>query len=190
MRACEGCRRRKIKCDAATTNTWPCSACNRLKLQCVPPTMIDQDFSASDHVLDPQETSSYHFVNSNEQTTDPNQKQSLEYDSRPLYGHLQNNRQVYPTTMAMAPYSADAQFFSPEVHPRSYDGLYSATDSNALELTHSSQSYYTPVMAPVARSTSETSEQGSSTAEGLSEALGELKIDESGTGMQFFQICP
>jgi hypothetical protein len=37
MRACEGCRRRKIKCDSATTNTWPCAACVRLKLQCVPP---------------------------------------------------------------------------------------------------------------------------------------------------------
>lgn len=37
MRACEGCRRRKIKCDAATTNTWPCSACIRLKLVCVRP---------------------------------------------------------------------------------------------------------------------------------------------------------
>ena len=39
MRACEGCRRRKIKCDAATTNTWPCAACVRLKLHCVPPTV-------------------------------------------------------------------------------------------------------------------------------------------------------
>lgn len=39
MRACEGCRRRKIKCDAATTNTWPCPACVRLKLHCVPPTV-------------------------------------------------------------------------------------------------------------------------------------------------------
>ncbi|TWU76163.1 hypothetical protein ED733_001904 [Metarhizium rileyi] len=37
MRACEGCRKRKIKCDAATTNTWPCSACIRLKLHCVRP---------------------------------------------------------------------------------------------------------------------------------------------------------
>ncbi len=39
MRACEGCRRRKIKCDAATTNAWPCAACVRLKLHCVPPTV-------------------------------------------------------------------------------------------------------------------------------------------------------
>lgn len=41
MRACEGCRRRKIKCDAATTNTWPCSACIRLKLHCVRPNGFD-----------------------------------------------------------------------------------------------------------------------------------------------------
>ncbi|KAL8779398.1 MAG: hypothetical protein Q9213_006966 [Squamulea squamosa] len=39
MRACEGCRRRKIKCDSATTNSWPCAACVRLKLQCVPPSL-------------------------------------------------------------------------------------------------------------------------------------------------------
>ncbi|KAG7008227.1 hypothetical protein G7Y79_00006g018470 [Physcia stellaris] len=38
MRACEHCRRRKIKCDAATTNEWPCAACVRLKLYCVPST--------------------------------------------------------------------------------------------------------------------------------------------------------
>ncbi|RKF63210.1 putative transcription factor cys6 [Erysiphe neolycopersici] len=44
LRACERCRRRKIKCDAATTNTWPCSACKRLKICCVPPTLrYDQE---------------------------------------------------------------------------------------------------------------------------------------------------
>ena len=47
MRACEGCRRRKIKCDAATTNTWPCAACVRLKLTCVPPSLnYDRDHGA------------------------------------------------------------------------------------------------------------------------------------------------
>ncbi|KAF2468272.1 uncharacterized protein BDR25DRAFT_327025 [Lindgomyces ingoldianus] len=47
MRACEGCRRRKIKCDAATTNAWPCAACIRLKLNCVPPTVsYDKDFNS------------------------------------------------------------------------------------------------------------------------------------------------
>jgi hypothetical protein len=46
MRACEGCRRRKIKCDAATTNAWPCAACIRLKLNCVPP--IVEDYFSDD----------------------------------------------------------------------------------------------------------------------------------------------
>lgn len=52
MRACEGCRRRKIKCDAATTNTWPCSACIRLKLHCVRPNSYDgsSDPAASNSV--------------------------------------------------------------------------------------------------------------------------------------------
>jgi hypothetical protein len=47
MRACEGCRRRKIKCDAAPTSTWPCSACIRLKLHGVPPS-IDQHQHSQD----------------------------------------------------------------------------------------------------------------------------------------------
>lgn len=59
MRACEGCRRRKIKCDAATSNQWPCAACLRLKLHCVPPA-VDYDrnhagaghFSGLEGVLD------------------------------------------------------------------------------------------------------------------------------------------
>ncbi|KAG0651542.1 Nitrogen assimilation transcription factor nit-4 [Hyphodiscus hymeniophilus] len=55
MRACEGCRRRKIKCDAATTNTWPCSACIRLKLHCVPPTVnYDRDFPSGPQVFEPE----------------------------------------------------------------------------------------------------------------------------------------
>ncbi|KAJ5166536.1 uncharacterized protein N7482_005317 [Penicillium canariense] len=58
MRACNGCRKRKIKCDAATTNTWPCSACTRLKLVCVPPT-IGQDGDFLPEGMDPtQETGS------------------------------------------------------------------------------------------------------------------------------------
>ncbi|KAK5108859.1 hypothetical protein LTR62_007749 [Meristemomyces frigidus] len=40
MRACDGCRKRKIKCDGALQNgPWPCGACVRLKLQCAPPSL-------------------------------------------------------------------------------------------------------------------------------------------------------
>ena len=43
-RACDGCRKRKIKCDGALQNgPWPCGACTRLKLKCVPPTLDADD---------------------------------------------------------------------------------------------------------------------------------------------------
>lgn len=55
LRACERCRRRKIKCDAATTNTWPCSACKRLKICCIPPTLrYDQDSLVTTGHRDPE----------------------------------------------------------------------------------------------------------------------------------------
>jgi hypothetical protein len=50
MRACEGCRRRKIKCDSATTNIWPCAACVRLKLQCIHPN-INEDSDSETSIL-------------------------------------------------------------------------------------------------------------------------------------------
>lgn len=44
MRACDGCRKRKIRCDGALQNgPWPCGACVRLKLKCIPPTLSDAD---------------------------------------------------------------------------------------------------------------------------------------------------
>ncbi|EMC94999.1 hypothetical protein BAUCODRAFT_521363 [Baudoinia panamericana UAMH 10762] len=44
MRACDGCRKRKIRCDGALQNgPWPCGACVRLKLKCVPPTQDSDD---------------------------------------------------------------------------------------------------------------------------------------------------
>lgn len=53
MRACEGCRKRKIKCDAATSNTWPCAPCTRLKLHCVPPSICyDTDTSPTSSSAD------------------------------------------------------------------------------------------------------------------------------------------
>lgn len=47
MRACEGCRRRKIKCDAVTTNQWPCASCTRLNSLCMPPTVSNDRTHAS-----------------------------------------------------------------------------------------------------------------------------------------------
>ncbi|KAI6799502.1 hypothetical protein KC332_g8541 [Hortaea werneckii] len=44
MRACDGCRKRKIRCDGALQNgPWPCGACVRMKLKCIPPTLDPDD---------------------------------------------------------------------------------------------------------------------------------------------------
>lgn len=137
-------------------------------------------------MLDPQEASSYHFGSASDLGTVQNQKQPLDYGTKTPYGQFQSNRQVYQPPLA--PYSANAQFYSPETQNRSYDGLYPPTNSAAVEATNGSQSFYTPEMAPLARTASDASEHSSSTAEGLSEALGELKIDESGTGRQSFDL--
>jgi hypothetical protein len=73
-----GCRRRKIKCDSATTNTWPCAACTRLKLHCVPPAGgIDGDGGisiAGEGTLDLSQAPNYNQqVYPGSFTSDPNQ---------------------------------------------------------------------------------------------------------------------
>lgn len=54
MRACDGCRKRKIRCDGALQNgPWPCGACMRLKLKCTPPTLdLDDDSTLSDEATE------------------------------------------------------------------------------------------------------------------------------------------
>lgn len=79
MRACEGCRRRKIKCDAATTNSWPCSACVRLKLTCLPPQLqYAGEFAAQTQVV----------LDSGEGHTEYDGPGSGEDDPHQMYGNL------------------------------------------------------------------------------------------------------
>jgi hypothetical protein len=148
--------------------------------------MIDHDFSGADHVVDDQDASSYHFINANNPSTIQHQKEPLDHRNKTTCNPFQNGRQVYQPPLA--PFSANESFYSPDTQQRSYDNVYPATISTAADTTDGSQAFYTPGMAPIARTGSETSEQGSSAAEGLSEALGELKIDESGTGRHSLEL--
>ena len=148
--------------------------------------MIDQGFPGADHVVESQEASSYHFVNANDSGTLETPKQPLDYGSKTSYSQFPDGRQAYQP--ALAPYSASGQFFSPDAQHGSYDALYPPTNSAAVGMADGCQAFYPPVTTPLAPNTSETSEHGSSTAEGLSEALGELKIDETGTGRQFSEL--
>ncbi|KAF3014078.1 hypothetical protein E8E15_002742 [Penicillium rubens] len=170
MRACNGCRKRKIKCDAATTNTWPCSACTRLKLVCVPPT-IGQD---GDFLPDGQ----------SEPTLETGGPSSAPEGSHtfPVAPIFKDNSQ--PTVNTISSYdqmSMYSQFVPPQAQPAIYNDL----QSPQMAMSH--QTYQQPQMFPGPQTPSMGSsdrnvyvDNDQSTAENLSDVLGELKIDESG----------
>lgn len=181
MRACEGCRRRKIKCDAATTNAWPCGACVRLKQNCVPPTfsydqnqVVNSNMSGFERVLDFENSSG-----DDEYTQHQSATQAFELDSS--IGHQQSRSGPYRDGL----------------------GVFQTPPYSERDLSHQDLSYDCITRVPVhvegpfrdqasfdgslgstltaSESSSVWNEQYS--AAGLSSMLGELKIDESGVGM-------
>lgn len=176
MRACNGCRKRKIKCDAATTNTWPCSACTRLKLICVPPTIgQDGDFGPEAQGVEPSDAGassgpegSHHAFPVPPAYRDGNQ---------PTMGTL-------PSYDGMAMYSQFVQA------PPNQPGMYNDMRSPPMVMPH--PSYQQHPVFPGGQSASLGTERGGfsendqATAENLSDVLGELKIDETGIGMELF----
>lgn len=173
MRACNGCRKRKIKCDAATTNTWPCSACTRLKLVCVPPAIgQDGDFSSG-------------------QGPEGYQPHSLGTFNAPESSHSLSSYAIpQPYRDGVSPHG--------QIMPHYNDGVGSfpnyapepvSSQSSLYEARPPHSSYQPQQMFPVPHTetmgTTEGVELGDhehSTAENLSEVLGELKIDETGIG--------
>ena len=183
MRACGGCRRRKIKCDAATTNSWPCSACTRLKLQCDPPTLgQEREFSGvgyadfdsptdqadiarprPDFPSQPLTSQSYYSSIS----SIPHSTQSSgyvdtsgAYHAVPYPPRIQTQPAVYHD-IAPTPPLITGQAYQQVSQPLYYS---SAPQQNVSD----------------PQQTSPSVEQ--STAEGISEAFGELKIDDVGIG--------
>ncbi|KAJ9272264.1 transcriptional regulator family: Fungal Specific TF [Paecilomyces variotii] len=171
MRACNGCRKRKIKCDAATTNTWPCSACTRLKLVCVPPTIAqDGDFLATGQALgqESHNVGTSHSVDASRQNL-------------PMQQNLGSNS---PNQVGgIAPYNSALGIYSQYVPSQNQHSIYSEVHP---QLTmphpyHQQAVYPTTPSRPLANAESGVFlDPEQSTAEGLSEALGELKIDETG----------
>ncbi|PYH99553.1 C6 finger domain protein [Aspergillus ellipticus CBS 707.79] len=172
MRACNGCRKRKIKCDAATSNTWPCSACTRLKLVCVPPTIgHDGDYSTNDSVdanptgslsaSDAPESSLSSFITS----------QTFRESGPPPVG----NTHPYNDGMGMFPQFAHSTPNQPNV--------YDIRSSQVPVTNHSYQPQIFSSDHTQALGATESeiySDHDQSTAENLSDVLGELKIDETG----------
>ena len=180
MRACEGCRRRKIKCDAATTNTWPCSACIRLKLHCVRP-------NGFDGAADPQ----------GYESTDGNQ-----YESSQVQDGFRQDLPLQQQQMLAGGQKAASMFSSPASYQDTsalYQTPYSGTHNVAHNLHYTTvpppasvvdqpytpqHSFPTPPLPhssrggspPDAYSPSEYGQQD------LADLLGSLKVNEAGTG--------
>lgn len=176
MRACEGCRRRKIKCDAATTNTWPCSACIRLKLHCVRPNGYDGSTDSTTYEP-PQMNPADHFQHM------PMQQQVLHAATKP----------PAPSMYAAQPY--------PDPGPAGYHHVpyeatqpqssmpYGAVQPPASMIDHSYAAHNvfpTPPMQPQQPSRPESSPEAYSPGEyqhqDLADLLGTLKVNEAGTG--------
>lgn len=177
MRACNGCRKRKIKCDAATTNTWPCSACTRLKLVCVPPT-IGQD----GEFLDGQGGDPIQDIGA------PSSASDTSHHSFPVPPTYRDGNQ--PTMAPLPPYDSMGMYSQFAHAPQNQPGMYTDMRSPPMVMPH--QSYQQPQMFPGAQHPSlgpvdrgVYAESEPSTAENLSDVLGELKIDETGIGMAF-----
>lgn len=195
MRACEGCRRRKIKCDAATTNAWPCAACIRLKLNCVPPTVsYDKDYNAA--------TQTY------ELDTKP-----LEYATGPDPQHDFQRPAPMPTSHAMShhipasmpasmPPSATGAYAdgmrmyqnAPYADQHSHDAIPYGTMPPVVpqpNINYAPQIYSEPPPPPSTMTMTPPESEGQwkqDPTSNLADALGELQIDLKGVGELLFLV--
>lgn len=181
MRACEGCRRRKIKCDAATTNTWPCSACIRLKLHCVRP---NGQYEGS-----PTESQSYEASGS-------------EYDVAPGQSSFRQMPMQQPAQSMMAAQPKPTMYPTPGPYPE-HQGIYPpmpygeppppphqlqyATIPSQVGVMDQSYApanvFPTPPMHSAhSESSPESHYQDQYGQQDLADILGALKVDEAGTG--------
>lgn len=186
IRACEGCRRRKIKCDAATTNTWPCSACIRLKLHCVRPngqydgSADSQPYETprSDYDAGPMQDD-FRQMSAHPQSMMGGQPKAGLYGTQSPYsdGH------VYQTV----PYAAPP----PAQHNMHYTTM---PPVGAMDHSYAPASVFpTPPMhhqqAPHSESSPESYTDQYSQNSDLTDLLGSLKMDERGTGEQTRPEC-
>ena len=190
MRACDGCRKRKIKCDGALQNgPWPCGACLRLKLKCVPPTLDGDDEQQDTTPSSGTSQGSFSFQNT---TLSPT---GVQQDTSPSHMTHQWSTAVTSPLTNTAPTSAP-------VHQDADAAYYTSHAFNQplgprLDPAYTEDEYYASTTGPpqfqqsrpvpsLLRSQTEASgssggdpEEVDATVTELSEALGDLKIDIS-----------
>ena len=182
MRACEGCRKRKIKCDAATTNQWPCASCVRLKQNCNPPTLnYDRVNGAGGHLAGLERV--LDFDNSEGSGDDE-------------YGSFAGGPQVFELQapqdhiqVSQGPYSAALPpFHTPPYSDKAFSQHELYDDVASIPLNISDSLGQDPSSFGPSPNTSLQSSNGAiwqsdsyATSE-LSDILGDLKINETGVG--------
>lgn len=180
MRACEGCRRRKIKCDAATTNTWPCSACIRLKLHCVRPNGFD---GANDTQVYEATQQQYDTIN----TQDEYRQQPPLQEQQLMAGMPKQTSPMYPTQQHG--YSNSQALY--QSYPESsgmQQGLQYADlqpGVNVVDQSYAPQNAFpTPPLQQSSRpgSAPESYQPDPYNQHDLADLLGSLKVNEAGTG--------
>ncbi|KAI0383437.1 hypothetical protein F5Y04DRAFT_25575 [Hypomontagnella monticulosa] len=181
MRACEGCRRRKIKCDAATTNTWPCSACIRLKLHCVRP---NGQYEGS-----PTETQSYEASGSEYDVASGQssfRQMPMQQSAAQSMMAAQPKPNMYPTP---GPYPEHQGVYPPmpygEPPPPPHQLQYATIPSQVGVMDQSyapANVFPTPPMHSAhSESSPESHYQDQYGQQDLADILGALKVDEAGT---------
>lgn len=180
MRACEGCRRRKIKCDAATTNSWPCAACIRLKLHCVPPSLnYDRlhggggTYSGLEGVLDFDHSSAsgddgeanhyYDFSNPNDSIPNPQVSYGQSLADYPTPGNTESN-------LSQPEFTYNTVSSMPMTLPETYQNPATFQPIN--------------VTPPPALHSENSWENEQRITSDLSDVLGQLNIKENGVGKQ------
>lgn len=184
MRACEGCRRRKIKCDAATTNTWPCSACIRLKLQCIPPT-VNYD-GGNSNGFEPEKLE-YESGGSGDDEYNKQMQQHLQATQRTPqqnYGHhpLPFNDQSNYQQMGYvaAPASQQTMQFASMNPPPIMESAYPSQSSFTMPPMQQQHQPSSPDVYQQQQHTPGTQDQYG--PQDLADYLGDLKMDETATG--------
>lgn len=178
MRACEGCRRRKIKCDAATTNTWPCSACIRLKLHCVPPTV--QYDAGNGTGFEPERVEYESGSGDEEYHNQISMQQHLSGPPKPP-------QQVYPPQV---PYTDSIGMYhslpyaSPPSgqHPMQFSNMHGP--GGVIEGHYPAQNVYpvAPILQQPQSQSPDLYHQDQFSQQDLADILGDLKVNEAGSG--------
>jgi hypothetical protein len=181
MRACEGCRRRKIKCDAATTNTWPCSACIRLKLHCVRPNGFDSSTDSQSYEAPQQEYEAPQATESFRQQLPLQESQLLAHAPKP--GSLYASQSSYQDASGLYP---QVQYTGSQAVPHSLQQYASVHQPvGVVDQQYTAQTNFpTPPLqnAPQPDSPADTYSSSDYAQQDLADLLGSLKVNEAGTG--------